>query len=205
MEYLNAENWHLELDIDPKKVKTLQYRYHFRDRKGAEKTEWGNDRLLDLSALKMDFLEVRDFWNEAGAVENVYFSQPFQQIFFKNTGGKSAKSPAGFTHIFKVKAPVLQPHEAVCLLGHGIALRNWDIAITDCLSPPVLSEAQRLLGQLNELSAIAWGGYPQAERQRFGIARSEIPFAQDQIELSILAALSCHPTRLFMFIVLSRI
>jgi photosystem II S4 domain protein len=66
------------------------------------------------------------------------------------------------------------------------ALRNWEIAITDFLSPPVLSEAQRLLGQLNELSAIAWGGYPQAERQRLGITRSEIPFAQDQIELSIL-------------------
>ncbi len=128
LQYLNAENWHLELDIDPKKVKTLQYRYHFRDRSGAEKTEWGNDRILDFGALKMDFLEIRDFWNEAGAVENVYFSQPFQQIFFKNTDGKAAKSPAGYTHIFKVKAPVLQPNEAVCLLGHGIGLRNWDIS-----------------------------------------------------------------------------
>ena len=66
------------------------------------------------------------------------------------------------------------------------ALRTWEIAIADFLSPPVLMEAQRILGQLTELNAIAWGGYPQAERQRLGIARAEIPFDPEQIELAYL-------------------
>jgi len=128
LEYLNDEYWHISIEVDPKKTKSLQYRYHFRDKDGAEKTEWGNDRVLDLAGLKADALQVSDYWNEAGAVENVFFAQPFQEIFFKQNDGKAPKSPAHFTHVFKVKAPVLKKDEVVCLLGHDIALRNWDAA-----------------------------------------------------------------------------
>jgi 4-alpha-glucanotransferase len=36
------------------------------------------------------------------------------------------KKQQPFTHIFKVKAPLLQEGEVVCLLGEGDAFGNWN-------------------------------------------------------------------------------
>src|SRR5512147_3175020 len=67
-----------------------------------------------------------------------------------------------------------------------IALKTWDVVISDFLSPPVIVEVQRLFKGLTELEMLAWGGYPQAERQRVGIARAEIPLETPQIALAVL-------------------
>ncbi|WP_013322931.1 photosystem II S4 domain protein [Gloeothece verrucosa] len=56
------------------------------------------------------------------------------------------------------------------------AMRTWEVTLTDFLSPPVLAEVQRIFQRLTEVDLIPWGGYPQAERQRLGISRSEVPF-----------------------------
>ena len=66
------------------------------------------------------------------------------------------------------------------------ALRTWEISQTDFLSPPELFEAQRLFEKLTELQMIAWGGYPQAERQRLAIARSDLPLEVDQVQVAAL-------------------
>ncbi len=67
------------------------------------------------------------------------------------------------------------------------AIKTWEVVFTDFLSPPELAEAQAVLAKLTEASAIAWGGYPQAERQRLAIARSELPLDTDQVELAALS------------------
>jgi photosystem II S4 domain protein len=67
------------------------------------------------------------------------------------------------------------------------AIKTWEVVFTDFLSPPELVEAQTVLAKLTEISAIAWGGYPQAERQRLAIARSELPLDTDQVELTALS------------------
>lgn len=54
------------------------------------------------------------------------------------------------------------------------ALKNWEIVCSDFLSPPEIDEALSVLDSLTEVEAIAWGGYPQAERQRLAIARPSI-------------------------------
>ncbi len=66
------------------------------------------------------------------------------------------------------------------------ALKTWEVVCTDFLSPPVLAEVQSNFGRLTELSLIVWGGYPQAERQRVGIARSDLPLDQSQISLAAI-------------------
>ena len=66
------------------------------------------------------------------------------------------------------------------------ALKTWEVVLTDFLSPPVLAEAQQVLGKLTEIELLAWGGYPQAERKRLGIARSEIPLECSQIQLAAI-------------------
>jgi photosystem II S4 domain protein len=66
------------------------------------------------------------------------------------------------------------------------AVKNWEIVLTDFLSPPVLNEVQQIFHRLTEIELLSSGGYPQAERQRLAIARAEIPLDLSQIELTLL-------------------
>ncbi|MBF2079718.1 MAG: photosystem II S4 domain protein [Synechococcales cyanobacterium T60_A2020_003] len=67
------------------------------------------------------------------------------------------------------------------------ALRTWDIVLTDFLSPPEWMDVQQMFNRLTEVHCLPWGGYPQAERQRVAIARSELPLDTSQVELSALS------------------
>ncbi|MBD2577911.1 photosystem II S4 domain protein [Oscillatoria sp. FACHB-1406] len=64
------------------------------------------------------------------------------------------------------------------------AIKTWEVTVTDFLSPAVLIEVEERFAKLTEIDRVAWGGYPQAERQRIGIARSEIPLDAAQVNLA---------------------
>ena len=66
------------------------------------------------------------------------------------------------------------------------AIKTWEPVLTDFLSPPEVGEIQRVFSQLTEIHLLAWGGYPQAERQRLAIARAEIPLEQSQVTIALL-------------------
>ncbi len=66
------------------------------------------------------------------------------------------------------------------------AIRTWEVVFTDFLSPPELAEAIQSFSRLTEVELLAWGGYPQAERKRIAIARSELPLDESQVELVAL-------------------
>ena len=74
--------------------------------------------------MKGDTLEVYDFFNPMRQLENVFTTQPFRS----SEPDAKASKPGVFTHIFRVKAPLLKPDEVLCILGHGKVLRNWDTA-----------------------------------------------------------------------------
>lgn len=66
------------------------------------------------------------------------------------------------------------------------AIKTWEVVLTDFVAPPVMLEVQGILNNLTEINILAWGGYPQAERQRIGISRPDIPLERSQIELAVL-------------------
>lgn len=66
------------------------------------------------------------------------------------------------------------------------AIRTWEPVTTDFLSPPALYEAQAIFNRLTDIHSQAQGGYPQAERQRLTIARSEIPLEAQDLPLALL-------------------
>ncbi len=66
------------------------------------------------------------------------------------------------------------------------AIKTWEIMLTDFLSPPSLIEIQQRFSRLTEVQLVAWGGYPQAERQRLAIARAEVPLDKSQVEVAAL-------------------
>jgi photosystem II S4 domain protein len=66
------------------------------------------------------------------------------------------------------------------------AIKTWEVVFTDFLSPPELAEIQRVFNRLTEVHLVAWGGYPQAERQRLAIARADLPLDQSQVAIMAL-------------------
>jgi photosystem II S4 domain protein len=66
------------------------------------------------------------------------------------------------------------------------AIKTWEVVLTDFLSPPELAETQQVFSRLTEVQLVAWGGYPQAERQRLGLARSEVSLEQSQVTVVAL-------------------
>ncbi|KAM3100591.1 photosystem II S4 domain protein [Phormidesmis sp. 146-35] len=67
------------------------------------------------------------------------------------------------------------------------AVKTWEVVMTDFLSPPELAEVQQAFGRLSDVQMVAWGGYPQAERQRLAIARSELSLDPSQVEVAPLS------------------
>lgn len=66
------------------------------------------------------------------------------------------------------------------------AIKNWEIVVTDFLSPPILAEIQDIFQNLTEIETLSWGGYSQAERQRVGLSRPDLPLDESQVELAAL-------------------
>ena len=66
------------------------------------------------------------------------------------------------------------------------AIRTWEVVYTDFLSPPELVEAQEIFNRLTEVDFVTGGGYPQAERRRGAIARTELPLEENDIPLALL-------------------
>jgi len=66
------------------------------------------------------------------------------------------------------------------------AIKTWEVMLTDFLSPRELVETQLAFSRLTEVQMEAGGGYPQAERQRLAIARSELPLDKSQVEVVAL-------------------
>jgi photosystem II S4 domain protein len=67
------------------------------------------------------------------------------------------------------------------------AIKTWEVVVTDFLSPPELVEIQKMFARLTEVHLVAGGGYPQAERQRLAIARSELPLDLPQVPLAAVS------------------
>ncbi|MBD2776548.1 photosystem II S4 domain protein [Iningainema tapete] len=66
------------------------------------------------------------------------------------------------------------------------AIKTWEVVLTDFLSPPELVETQQVFNRLSDVQLVAWGGYPQAERQRIAIARSEMELDTSQVAVTLL-------------------
>ena len=129
MTYLNDQFWEASIELKPKKVNRLQYKYLLKTRDGEIIPEFGNDRAADLERGGINELLFVDTWNHAGEYENAFYTTPFQKTLLRhNATNVKEKEVAHATHIFKVKAPLLKKNEVLCLLGGGKALHNWDSA-----------------------------------------------------------------------------
>lgn len=54
------------------------------------------------------------------------------------------------------------------------AAQRWEISYTHFVTPPVAADALAAINQRADIKAVAWGGYPQAERCRVAIGKEEV-------------------------------
>src|SRR4051812_40158504 len=112
MQYLNDDYWHISLDADPFQTARIHYKYLLTYADGFEVIEWGDDREIDISKPGIEEMQLVDTWNFSGEYENVFFTTPFRDTLLKPDETKiRIKSPKAFTHIFRVKAPLLKKNE----------------------------------------------------------------------------------------------
>ena len=126
MQFVNHDFWSATIELGHDFENKLQYNYLLRTPEG-EVMEWGNDRIVEFMDIEADDLTMIDTWNHAGEFENVFYTQPFQQVLLPVHKSGRAKSLKHVTHIFKVKAPLLSADEVLCVLGSNESLGNWDL------------------------------------------------------------------------------
>lgn len=128
LSYLNQEFWNGTVTIKKKGLqKPVVYKYLLKNEDGSFVQEGDSDRIIEL--IKKDTEEIRlvDTWNYTGEFENTFFTSPFRNVLLRTSVKKYKKQDdKSFTHIFKVKAPLLEKDEVVCLIGNGERLGDWD-------------------------------------------------------------------------------
>lgn len=128
--WLNNDFWYGTVQLDTHQHEKIQYKYLLLNDDGTHVMEWGDDRILYTTRLQgAEELQLIDTWNHAGEYENAFYTDPFQEILLApNRTNFKVKQPKHYSHIFKVKAPLLAKHEILCLLGSGTVLSEWNTA-----------------------------------------------------------------------------
>ncbi|HEY0039175.1 MAG TPA: 4-alpha-glucanotransferase, partial [Flavisolibacter sp.] len=126
LRFLNDEFWYGAIEIEPSEVNALHYSYLFQNEYGDTITEGEKHRTIDFKKITSDLVLV-DSWNDESFHENAFYTAPFSEIFFKESGKTKPKKEVEYTHLFKVKAPLVKAGEAVCLLGNTAELGAWNV------------------------------------------------------------------------------
>jgi 4-alpha-glucanotransferase len=127
LHYVNDEFWQGEMEMTDSDAEGMQYSYFFKQEDGTIIKEWGRDRVINIAKPGIEEVQVIDTWNHAGEYENAFFSSPFQETLLSHH--KAAFKPKNtqvFTHVFKVKAPLLKKDEVLCICGSAKALKDWN-------------------------------------------------------------------------------
>ncbi len=125
--YQAPEDWSAEIEINADAPVELTYKYVLLTEQNDQYSEeWGDDRILRLDPTKVDHFFCIDVWNSPAGVENVFLTAPFQQVLLRHDHFTAkVNSTLKYTHIFKVKLPMLNKNEVICLIGDCEALGNW--------------------------------------------------------------------------------
>lgn len=130
--YLNENLWHGYIDIDPLEFKIpIRYKYILRQKNEEDVQEFGDDRIICVGEIKTDKLIISDTWNHAGEFENVFYTSAFRDVLLKKNNHNNSTNPKTgssktYTHQFKVKAPLLNKNEILCMSGSAKTLKEWN-------------------------------------------------------------------------------
>ncbi len=139
MQFLDSQHWTAELTADENELtEDVVYHYLLKEEDGSFVHEGGRDKKLTPSSYKNKNVAFIDAWDFEGYYDNAFFTKPFTNVLFKNNKPSfESKEPQTYTHLFKVKAPLLVQGQAVCLTGSADSLMHWNTS-----EPLLLNKAE---------------------------------------------------------------
>lgn len=128
LQFRDTDAWQATIPLaTPAAGTAFSYSYILRNPDGSQTTDWGRDRRLIPNQFKCSELLIIDSWNQPAFLENAFYTEPFKKVLLADrfTAVKNP-APPNPTHTFRVKAPLLEKNQTLCLLGDGPALANWN-------------------------------------------------------------------------------
>lgn len=126
MSYLDGHSWLFTLELPDGFDDIILYKYILKDKEGSRIFDGEDNRAVDLSVLKQKTISVVDTWNADSNIANVFFTRPFSEVLLQHISKIKLTLPKKYTHEFRVKAPMLQPGEVVCIMGSSKKLGYWN-------------------------------------------------------------------------------
>jgi 4-alpha-glucanotransferase len=126
--YLNNDYWvlHLQMDVSTCKEKIV-YHYYIQNADGTKSFDAGNDKTIHFSGIQSSEIVIVDSWNFTGYKENAFYTAPFVNVLLKQPKSQKVVTvEPNATHAFRVKAPLLEPHQTICMVGESKAVGAWD-------------------------------------------------------------------------------
>jgi 4-alpha-glucanotransferase len=126
--FLNQDYWTGTLEIPEGESfnEPVVYKYFLKDVDGSIILEWGDDKVIDPFEYEAPEISFIDSWNYAGFIENTFYTEPFKEVLLKDRFTNVAgTTPETFTHVFKIKSPLLTQGQAVCIIGSTLELGEW--------------------------------------------------------------------------------
>lgn len=129
LHFFNDQYWYatIEFPVLDLTNDSINYNYVLKYPDGSLVVDWGNDKSFSIKDLQYDELLLIDTWNHAGFEENVFYAEAFQNVLLNKNKfiHFAVAKPNNYTHCFKVKSPLLQKGQTMCILGSVNVLNNW--------------------------------------------------------------------------------
>lgn len=130
MVFLNDDYWVLHLDTKASLLQDkITYHYFIQNQDGTRIFDWGNDKCFNPNQIESSELVLMDAWNYAGYTENVFYTEPFQQVLLDQPAIQVNEANVGknITHVFRVKAPLLPAYCTICIIGDAKEVGAWNV------------------------------------------------------------------------------
>jgi 4-alpha-glucanotransferase len=129
MLFSNDASWVLEINWDETYHQDLvTYHYFIKNTDGTKIFDWGDDKCFNPSKVLTSELILLDTWNYAGYIENVFYTEPFSNVFLNQTRFQKPSNgiEKSTTHIFRVKSPLLEANQTICIIGENQVVGTWN-------------------------------------------------------------------------------
>ncbi|MFN0202485.1 MAG: 4-alpha-glucanotransferase, partial [Bacteroidia bacterium] len=130
MEYTEGSYWTVSFETDISEIASLQYKYFVKE-SGQATWEFGENRSLSFDSLEIQEIVVRDYWRAVQLPENVFHTAAFTQAIMKPDTQLHAQNTTSLDStcvnvMFQLRAPRVEKHQQMGLLGNHESLGAWD-------------------------------------------------------------------------------
>jgi 4-alpha-glucanotransferase len=119
MVYLNDDYWVLHVSIDTIPNEKITYHYFILNEDGTRVFDAGIGQSIHPGLMQKNEMVIIDSWNFTGFKENAFYTAPFDKVLLPKRlkEVKSGLVDTKSTHVFRVKAPLLDADQTILHIG----------------------------------------------------------------------------------------